>query len=230
LLKNTVVRVGIDGSWYPLSLYGKESNFVGFSSDLLAAISKASEIKLRPIISVSSDLLQDVNNGFFDGALTFLQPSISNENQYVFSEPFYLLGPVLMAAKNDPIYSLQDMEGKTVGVRESYPLVFEVSYPSMQIATYDNMNRAMSDLLNNRIDGVIMDVLQAHVQMSIWPDKFKIVPPSLSKEGLRLISLNNPISQELVTLFNEGLENVQKEGVYQQLLDKWNLYNTMPEN
>lgn len=221
-------HIARDLNWAPLSLMGKERNMRAFSDELLFAIANKAHLRISLLAVNYGYLLEGLDAGKYDGILSVLTPNVVNQTHYLFSDPFYLLGPVLVVQENSPINSLDQMEGKIVGIKNGSSSVYNVEhFPSILILTYDNMILALEDLVNNKVDGVIMDAWPAHVNVQgNYKGKLKIVTPPFTKEGLRLVTLREPEYAHLVESFNEGLEELKKDGVYDELLKSWDLFNT----
>ena len=151
-----------------------------------------------------------------------------NQTEYLFSDSFYSLGPVLVVNQNSHATSLDEMEGKIIGIKEGSSSVYNVQhFHSILILPYDNMVMALEDLNNDKIDGVIMDVWPAYAYIqSFYKGKLRVVTSPLIKEGLRLATLRQPEYVPLIDGFNEGLKELKKSGEYDDLLKRWGLFNT----
>ncbi|MBA3957235.1 MAG: amino acid ABC transporter substrate-binding protein [Parachlamydiaceae bacterium] len=211
--------------WYPLDLFGKESNLEGFTDDLLYAISRSQEIDILPLTINPNIIFENLNNRKYDGVLALLPTSSQNKRIYELSEPFYPLGPVLVVKSSTQIDSLKDMEGKIVGVRTGASLIFNLDqYPSVIIRSYDNMIHALNELDNNIIDGVVLNSFSASSYTTgIYAGRLKIVTAPLTDEGLRLVTLKNADGKEFVDYFNAGLKALKEDGTYDKLLKKWGM-------
>lgn len=230
-LKSKVFLVGRDSTWYPLQILGKERYLQAFTDDLLLAIAKEEDLHFQTTEVGTTQLFSGLDIGNFDAILTPVVPNVLNQDYYLFSDPIYRLGPVLIVPKNSTADAMNDMEGKTVGLRTGFTTVFNLKhYPSILFVTYDNMNIALDNLANNRLDGVIVNALSAYSYTEgFYADKLKVVTSPLTTEGIRLVTLRHPLGELLIEAFNEGLKKVKKDGAYLQLLKNWNLTNTEVE-
>ncbi len=92
---------------------------------------------------------------------------------------------------------------------------------------YDTASAALENLDRNVIDGVILDALKAYAYTEgFYVGRLKVASFPLTDKGLRLISRKDPKSLLLISRFNKGLEKIRKEGVYSELIEKWDLTNT----
>lgn len=215
--------IAIDKSWAPLDLHGQEQYMQGFISELMAKIAKEEEIKIQLVTVASSQLFDNLSKGYYDGVISPLSPNVINEEKYLFSEPIYLVGPVLIVPLNSKATKISQLHN--VGVKTGFSGIFTLSgSPRTQILTYNDMNVALNDLALGKIDGLIMGSIDAYAYIQgYYTDKLKVVTSPLTNEGLRLVTLNKFFGKELEKLFDKGLIEAKKEGFYQNLLKKWEL-------
>lgn len=225
-MRTVVYTVGIDRSWYPLLLYGKEKNLLAFTDELLEAVSAESGIRFDLIETGTANLVENLDSGIYDAVVSSKPPTHQNMVKYNFSDPIYLVGPVLVVRTDSTIRSLDQLGGRFLGIRRGFSLAFDKPLPHANIISYDNMTVALSDLEDNKIDALIMDSLFAYVQIQgIYTGKIKIVTGPLSQEGLRLMTLYNSREEEMLQAFNQTLKVLHENGQYHQLLQRWGLFD-----
>jgi len=139
----SVYTIARDPSWYPLELLGKEKNMLAFSDELISAIAKKEKIRIELLLTGPNVLFEGLDNDEYDGVLAALSPNVVNKEKYLFSEPFYLVGPVLILPQKSQVKSLDEMANKVVGVRSGSSIMYNViQYPSIIIVTYEDINMA----------------------------------------------------------------------------------------
>lgn len=218
--------VAVDRSWYPLALYGKETNLLAVMDELLDAISEESGIRFTLLEVRTPNLIRDLDSGIYNAMISPMPPTHLNMIRYRFSDPIFLLGPVLLVEEDSPIKSLAELNGRFVGIKRGISLNLDVPFPAANIVPYDNMTIALGDLEDNRIDALIMDSLQANVQIQgFYTGKIKVVTSPMTQEGIRLVSLNSPDYDDLFDVFNKTLEKLKENGKYDQILNRWGLFN-----
>lgn len=221
-----IYRVGIDTSWYPLALYGKEHNTTLFTTDLLGAIARDQGLKIE-ILKVDHKRLMDLlESEQLDGVLTTRTPDRNLLGKYDFSEPYYRYGAVLVTGMDSSIASLQDLDNRRLGVKRSSSLLFRFPLTSQtHVTPYDNFLMALQALSERRVDAVLLDQLLFYVYFSpLYPNQFKVATLPLTEEGLRLATLKSK-NAELIEKFNAGLQDLKKNGDYDRLLKAWDLYD-----
>jgi polar amino acid transport system substrate-binding protein len=227
-IAKTSYTIARDLNWAPLQLMGKERNMRAFSDELILAIANKMHLKVVLVPAIYSNLMDGLDEEKYDGVFSVLLPNVVNQTHYFFSDPYYLLGPVLVVPQSSTITSLEQMKGKIIGIQNGSSSIYNVEhYPSILILPYDNMSMALNDLANNKIDGVIMESWPAHVYIeSFYKDQLKIVTSPLTNTGLRLVTLRKPEYRHLIESFNEGLIELKKEGEYDRILNEWGLFNS----
>jgi polar amino acid transport system substrate-binding protein len=219
-----IYRIGVDTSWYPLDLMGKEAAVFAFSNDLLNAIAEKEGLLVQ-LDTVSWDsLLYYVNQQKDDGALVSILPVLQYDDLYSFSDPYLMTGPVLVVRVDSTATSLADLSGKEIGVLSGSPIALLAEKDPTVIVRYiDKYPEALNQLALGRVDGVVIPFLLADSYIkNIYQDTLKISSKPLTDEGLRLITLKD-MNQELMEAFNKGLATFQEDGTYEKLLRKWKL-------
>lgn len=222
--KSKVYQVAIDQSWYPLDLIGKGAAVFAFSDDLLMSIAEDEDLVIQ-VYPVSWDsLLSSLNQGRADGAMSSNLPVAQYQDLYSFSEPYLLLGPVLVTRASSNYTSLGDLSDKEVGVLTGATTVLLAEQnPAILIRYFEKYTTALDQLTAGTIDGLIMPRLLADAYVKdIYSGSLKIATPPLNNDGLRLMTLKDK-NQELLDSFDEGLKKLKDNGTYDQLLKKWNI-------
>lgn len=224
-----IYYIARDPTWSVSNLMGKEKNMTAFSDDLLLSVAKDADFRIHIVNSSSDALLGGLWNHDYDAVLTQLLPTPIAMQSYLFSNAYFLLGPVLITGINSPIVSIEEMSGKTIGIQQGMSTQLDIKkYPAFVFTSYDNMFKALGDLENDTIDGILMNAFPAHVYVrSFYPNRLKIATAPLTKDGLRLVTLKKPSNEKLINAFNATLSKFIEDGTYDEMIKKWGLVNTM---
>lgn len=217
-------QVGIDPSWYPLLLNGKENNLTAFSTELLQEIGMKEGITFSKVTVGWDVLLEGLKKGQYPAILSSIPPYNFNQQTYDFSDLYLKTGPVLVVSTDFHFTSLDKLEGKEIAVMpDSEGTVILEKHPGILIRNYDSIARALNDVSMGKIDGAIVDVLMATSYcQDLYQGKLQIVTDPLNDAGLRMITLHNS-APELIESFNDGLEKITSSKAYSQLKKKWGL-------
>lgn len=217
-------RIGVDPSWFPLFLAGRENSVTGFSTELLKEIGKIEKISITKVSVNSDNLVEGLQMGKYDAILSSIPPYVFNQQIYDFSELYLPTGPVLVMPINSEFDSFGKLSGKEIGIVPGTKgaLLLE-KYPAILIRAYDSIPKALNALVHGTIDGALIDVLSAVAYcQDLYQKELKIVTPPLTTEGLRLLTLHGKAS-DLLLHFNRGLNKLKTTHTYDKLLMKWNL-------
>lgn len=222
-----VYRIGMDSSWYPLALFGKEHNMTAFTIDLLYSVARDQSIKVEVVRTGHKRLMELLDDELVDGILTSILPEGPLTDKYYFSDPYYRFGAVLVVRKEDDIHSLQDLAKKNIAVKRSSPVLYRLPMEHQStVVPYDNFLMMLQALSDKKVDGVVMDQLLFYLYFGgLYRDQFKVVTKPMTDEGLRLMTLKENYTKELIEKFNTGLKNIKESGVYDHLLNEWEIYD-----
>jgi len=238
-----IYRIAIDETWYPLNLFNKEEYITAFSEELTLAVASQHHLPIQFIQVESENLFTGLDMGEYEAVLSSLLVLEENGNNYavlslevieennenyIFTNSYYLIGPVLVVPLSSHIKSLKDLSGKIIGiVNESKPISSLLKDIPINFIFYEYNKRSQlaEDVINNVIDGMILDMIPAYETAKFYRNQLKIASIPLTREGLRLIAKDTPESKRLIDQFNEGLKTDKKNGTYDRLLAKWGLFN-----
>ncbi len=230
--KKEIYLIGRDSSWYPIQLYGRERYLVAFMNDLIGEIAIKSEIKVAWLESSPSFLLAGLDDGSFDAVISATRPDSLIQGKYLFSDPLFKTGLVLVVPSSTAINTLKNMEGATISVSASSPPPFTIFKKKginpldVNFVHYKDVNKGFELVSRGSIDGIVVEATQAHILLdSLYKGKLRVALPSLTDEGLRLIALDTPIGTRLIEDVNTQLKSVRHDGRYQQLIKKWGLFD-----
>lgn len=222
-----VYKIAIDTTWYPLSLYGKDSAFTAFSLDMLFAIAKKEKIKVEIVYSGPKRLLEQLEDGQVHGILTGIREQQVPKGEYYFSDPYYRFGGILIIRKEDSFSSLMDLPSKRIAVKRNSPILFRVQIdPRVSVVPFDSPVVALDQLVHGYLDGVIMDQLLAYLYFAgSYQNQLKVVTLPLTTDGLHLVTLQDSAGEALTEVFDRGLHAIKEDGTYLKFLEQWDLYD-----
>lgn len=225
-----IFLIGRESSWYPMELAGKEKNLTAFTNDILSLIAQENDVRLEWYETTSSGLIDGLDNGTYDFILTAMRPNFVNKEKYNFSSLIFEFGPVLLVRQDSTITTLKELHGMTVGINYGFSWannaqkIPDVNSYDIYFSSYGNMSNALDDLINDKIDGVIMQSIPAYnVTQGLYAGKLKVVTPPFSDEGLRIVSVKNSPYANVIKVIDESIEKMRENGTYDSLIAKWNL-------
>lgn len=222
--KSDGYQIGLDPTWYPLELSGREKNVLAFSIELLQEIAKKENIQLS-IVSMSwNNLLWGLTEKKYDAILSSMYPYVFYQKKFIFSDLYLPTGPVVVVPLSSKIHTVNDLKGKLVGVIQgSVAALLLQKYPGIIVHSFDSIPETLNALENGNIEACVLNVLPAQNYVrDLYFNEVKIATDPLNDHGLRLISLYEK-NQQLVQKFNRGFQEIKKNSRYTDFLKKWGL-------
>lgn len=202
----------------------KEKSIQGFTDDLFLEIGRRKNIKFKiTTIENAKDATLLANKGA-NAAIMTMVPAERSSKFYRFSDPFFSFGPVIVLRAGETMKNLAALKNKVVGFDRSYGSALEGKNDLLFIfQAYDQMTSAMEDLINGKLDAVLLDSNIAYqYAQSFYHGKITIITPPLKMTDLRLATKIDK-KDDLIHLFNDGLKELRDQGTYKKMLDYWGL-------
>jgi polar amino acid transport system substrate-binding protein len=216
------VKVAMDATWPPFEYVDEQTkDIVGFDVDLIQAIAEKQGLELE-LLNVSWDpLLAGMAQCQYDIAISAMTITEERKQSFLFSDPYFAAGQIVtVRSDNMDIAGKDSLVGKTVGAQLGTTGAIETEkMEGVTLKTYDDIGLAFQDLMNGQIDAVIADNPLALGYVGQNPDKLKTVGEVFTDEYYGIAVCKN--KSDLQATLNEGLAEVQAEGLIDQLIVKW---------
>lgn len=196
-----------------------------FCETLLTEVSQKLGVRMDIVHTSTAKLFVDFERVKYVGIVSMMLPQSTGLGgvPFITSTPLYRLGPVLIVNKKNPYKTLNEMAGKIDALAGEARVEINIEeYPEVIFSGYSNISQAFADLNNQRIDGVIVDSLQAKsYARGLYANKFIISDFTLTTEGILLILHKTKETEHFMELFNQELKRLRDTGLYINLLKAW---------
>lgn len=217
-----IIKVAGDKSFPPYEFLEENGIYRGFNVDIMNAIAVETGVHIEIIPMEWQEALDALANGEVD-AIQGMTKSKSREVIYKFSEEIVINSQVIFVLKDtETISELKDLQGHTVAVQKG-DVTWEIldNIPNINIVFTENQAQAMKLLLDNAVDSFVGNRLVGlyNLQKNKISDKVKIVGEPLNvNEYCNAVLEGN---SELIEVFNNGIEEIKENGVYEKIYFKW---------
>jgi ABC-type amino acid transport substrate-binding protein len=205
---------------YPPFEQGKPGNYTGFDVELMEAIGE--KIGRTPEFQDTSfeTIFRDVQQGKFEAVISAATITEEREQAVDFSNPYYLSEQAVLVKEGSSIKSLEDLEGKTVAAQQG-TTGLELAKEELggsEIRPFPEGPDAVNALKSGVVEGVIIDapVAQNAVEKSGGVEIAEKVPTE-EEYGIAVGQGETELLEEI----NKGLEEVEKDGTYKTIYEKW---------
>ncbi|HEY3552283.1 MAG TPA: basic amino acid ABC transporter substrate-binding protein, partial [Solirubrobacterales bacterium] len=205
---------------YPPFEQGKPGHYTGFDIELIEAIGE--KIGRKPEVQDTSfeTIFRDVQQGKFDAAISAATITDEREKAVDFSNPYYLSEQALLVAEGSPIKELSELEGKTVGVQQGTTgqELAKEEIGGAEIRPYPEGPDAVNALKSGTVEGVVIDapVAQNAVEKSGGVEIAEKIPTE-EDYGIAVAQGETELLEEI----NKGLKEVEEDGTYTKIFEKW---------
>lgn len=211
-----VIHVGATGQSYPNS-YKDNGQLTGYDVELTETIAKKLGYKMEWTTSDFSGLLGQLEAGKLDTVANNFVRTAERQKKYNFSAPYLsYASQIVTSVNNKDINSLDDLKGKTIaGVLGSNHVTnLRKAFPDniATIRTYETRDGAVSDTLNNRVQGYVnaQSVLEAEISKHNLP--LKTVGGPLSNEAVCFPFAKSAKGDALLAKFNQEIASMRQDG------------------
>lgn len=216
------ITVGTDATWPPFEMVNEQTKELeGFDIDLMNAIAKEANLKIKWVNIGFDPLLAGMATGQYDAAISVITITEERKKDMLFSDPYYNAGQLIAVRVNNEVISKpEDLKGKKVGAQVGTTGAIEIEkIDKGALKTYDDIGQAFMDLMNGQIDAVVADSPLVYGYVAKNASKIKAVGQPFTEEyyGIAVKKGN----EALLAKINAGLKAVKDKGILQQLDEKW---------
>lgn len=226
--------IATDKDFSPFEFKDESGSTVGFDIDILDAIAKDQGFTydLRVVgWDASVDALQKKSNSI-DGMIA--GASITEERKgagWIFSNGYFTATQTVFVKEGSEITNFEGLKEKVVGVVGSsdgtektlgykYAEEVEGEY-QFEIKTYETYSDLYAAVVKGEVEAGFGDTPSVAYEITNNSSKLKILTET-QNTGLEYgFVVSKPELQNLIDLFNAGLENIKKNGTYDKIMAKY---------
>lgn len=210
---------------FPPFEYVEGSDVVGVDADIAAEIAKDLGVELEIENMEFTAALLAVQNGQLDMAVAGITVDEDRKKSMDFSNEYVTSSQYVIIAKDSglTVDSLKDA-GVVIGVQNGTSGDFYATDDikgdpnTEEVARYKNAIVAAQDLMNGKIQAVIIDELPAKSIVAANEDKLELLPDKLTEEQYAIAVQKG--NQELLDAINATLTRLESEGKIDEFLMK----------
>ncbi len=222
-LGRSILTVGVDESPSPPLCFGlpDSPDFRGFEVDLLRVIASKLGVTLRCNSALWSVAFGKLQSSRLDMICTAVTITPQRRQLVDFSEPYFETDLALIVRRDSPIQYVQDLSGRTVGVRIA-TVAEEFVRGHCQagaVRTFDLNVDTYQALCNRQVDAVIDDrPIGKFFSHSV--EGLSVAPPLAGtgfQYGMVFAKGNDPLRRAV----NRALADLRADGTWQRLYHRW---------
>jgi arginine/lysine/histidine/glutamine transport system substrate-binding and permease protein len=216
-----VLKVGTEPAFAPFEFKGEKGELQGFSIDLMNAIAYAGNFRVEFQSLPFDGLIPAVQAKTIDGAISSMTISEERAKTVWFSRPYFKAGlAIAIKAGDRDVTSLDALKNKKIAVQIGTTGADKAKgVAGAEIRSFDSAPLALQELQIGNVDAVIHDapVILYAIKTGNLRD-IKVVQQLLTEEFYGIATAKNSAN---MTLINQGLTKILKNGTYNQIYQKW---------
>ncbi len=215
------LTIAVEGTYPPFALQTEQGELQGFDVDLMNAIAAVAGFKIRYQNLPFAGMIPALQAQTIDAAVAAMTITPERAKVVSFSRPYFKSGLAIATRNNNQnITSFDSLKNKRIAVQIGTTGAQKAaSIPGAEVRSFDDAPTAFRELLNGNVDALLHDqpvILYAINSGDV--QGVKVVGELLTEE---YFGFPTPKGSPNLTLINQGLAAVFKNGTYNQLYQKW---------
>jgi polar amino acid transport system substrate-binding protein len=198
------------------------SKIVGFEVDIMDALARRLGVEQRFIQYNWSNLVPSLERGDFDIAMNGLEATAERAERILLSRPYFVYAETLAVRRGAPYRSLADLKGKRVATLNQTYAHDLLRDASVETVLYEGNEEPYLDLVNGRVDAVLLDNVIADRYGCNRP-AVECLPDDVAR-GTYVIGIrrNDP---ELKAAIDAALDAMAADGELERILTRAGLWD-----
>ncbi len=220
-IEDGVLIVGTNAEFPPFEYIGDNGEPDGFDIALIKAIGDKLGMEVRIENMEFASLVAAIGNKI-DASIAGMTVTEERAEVVDFSETYYEAVQSVIVPADSTIATAADLENKKIGVQMGTTgNIIADEIPGAEVMAYNKGVDAVNDLLNGRVDLVIIDTNPAEVFASKFEGQVVALDGSQFEFEPEYYAIALPKGSELVTDVNNALASLKQDGTFDALVAEY---------
>ncbi len=216
-----VITIGTEGTYSPNSYHDESGKLVGFDVEVAEKIAEKLGVRAEFVESKWDSLFAGMDSGRTDIVVNEVEVSEERKEKYDFSAPYtYIHGALLVAADNDEIQGVEDLEGKRAAQNLTSSWGQMAESHGAELVGVDSMNQSVELLLTGRADVTLNAETAFYDFMKNQPDQAVKIAGMTDSTTSSVIPVRKG-NESLVRAIDSALEEMRESGELAELSVKY---------
>ena len=217
-----VLTVGTNAEFPPFEFVGDDGQPDGFDMALIKAVGEKLGVKVEIENMEFSSLVSSIGNKI-DVAIAGMTVTEERKQTVDFSNSYYDAVQYVILPKGSELSTADDLVGKTIGVQLGTTGDFIASdIENSTVSSYNKAVDAVNDLINGRVDLVIIDKNPALVFEGKYPDDVVALDGAQFGFEVENYAIAMPKGDTaLVDAVNKAVEDLKADGTFDKLVKQY---------
>lgn len=219
---DNVLVVGTNAEFPPFEYIGDDGNPDGFDIALIKAIGEKLGMEVK-IENMEFNSLVAAIGTKIDASIAGMTITEERLESVDFSDPYYDAYQYVIVPIDSTIATFEDLKGKNIGCQLGTTGFF-IADEDIEGATAAGYNKgvdAVNDLINGRVDLVIIDKNPALVFGEKFPEQVKVLDGAQFGFEVEQYAIALPKESELIEKVNQALSELKADGTFDALVSEY---------
>lgn len=219
LLEDGKLTYASSGLYKPFN-YTDGGELTGFDVEIGAAIAEEMGLEPNPVTTPWETITQSLLGNKFDVIIGSMAITAERAERVNFSDPYYYSGGMLFVPEgSDEITSVEDLEGKRIGVVAQSTYDTAAQEYTDDIKYYNSDVVALKDLtVEGRLDAVITADVVGFEAIANGMEIKEVGAPLWIEQAAVAVRKED---EQLLEEINAALQAIIDDGTYEEISDKW---------
>lgn len=213
--------VGTNAEFPPFEYMGDDGEPDGFDIALIKAIGEKMGKEVQVENMEFGALVAAVGNKI-DVAIAGMTVDEERKQSVDFSDNYYEAVQYVIVPADSAIATIDDLKNTTIGVQLGTTGMYTAEdIEGTTVQTYNKAVDAVNDLINGRLDCVIIDKNPAEVFVSKFPEQIKAIDGAQFEFAAEYYAIACPKGSPLVADINKALADLKADGTFDKLVSQY---------
>lgn len=219
----TVMHVGTNPEFAPFEYVDDNGEIAGIDVDIMNEIGKDLGVTIEMQAMEFDALVPSLASGKLDATIAGMSITDERKQSVLFSDPYFTSTQVVILAEGSEIATADDLKGKKIGVQlgTTGDIYVTENIEGAEVSRYNKGMDAALDVLNGRLDAVVIDTLPAK-QFVASLTGLVVHDEILTDVEVEPYGIAVQLGQEeLIEKINASLKRMQEDGTFDAILLKY---------
>lgn len=216
-----ILTVGTNAEFPPFEYVGDDGEPDGFDIALIKAIGEKLGMEVK-VENMEFNALAGSIGTKIDAAIAGMTVTEERAAAVDFSDTYYEAVQSVIVSVDSDIATAADLENKTIGVQlETTGNYIADEIPGATVQAYNKGVDAVNDLINGRVDAVIIDKNPAAVFAEKFSDKVVALDGDAFEFEAEYYAIALPKGSDLAAQVNQALADLKADGTFDALVAQY---------
>lgn len=222
ILKDGVLKVGVEGTYPPVTYHDENGVLTGFDVEVAQAIGEKLGVEVQFVEAEWDSLLLAIDSGRIDTVINAVSATDERKQKYDFTEPYVsVYYNVIVKTDNDSIQGLEDLNGKKVGENITSAFTTRLEELGAEIVVIDSLQEAIDLVTTGRADFTMTSDIMFYTYLEEHPNVDVKIACRFGEDKDQFAIPFKQGETRLVDAVNQALDELKADGTLTALSEKY---------